>query len=247
MSPGGPGRAWGRRVDYAGAVPDRILLIEDDPSIQRGLELNLGLEGYAVRCASDGPAGLLAAVEWKPDLVLLDIMLPTLSGYDVCRELRRRSPALPILILSAKGAEIDKVRGLELGADDFVSKPFGLAELLARVKALIRRSRPPQPTQLLKFGDVEADFSAGEVRRKGELVETTARELKLLEFLASREGRVVSRQAILDAVWGENYFGTERTVDNFITRLRQKLDDPDEPVHFLTARGVGYRFKGGAK
>lgn len=229
------------------AAAERILLIEDDPSIQRGLELNLSLEGYAVRCASDGPAGLAVAAEWKPDLVLLDIMLPSLSGYDVCRELRRRSPTLPILILSAKGSELDKVRGLDLGADDFVSKPFGLAELLARVKALLRRSKPPKESAALRFGNVEADFTAGEVRRGGELIEMTARELKLLEFLTGREGRVVTRQAILDAVWGENYFGTERTVDNFITRLRQKLDDPDEPVHFLTARGVGYRFKGGAR
>ena len=224
-------------------MPYRILLIEDDPSIARGLELNLSLEGHTTRHAADGPDGLHLAAEWKPDLVLLDIMLPTMSGYEVCRTLRQRDPLLPILILSAKGAEIDKVRGLELGADDFVSKPFGVQELLARVKALLRRARR-NDARVLRFGDVEADFEAGAVRRAGEVVEMTARELKLLEFLAAREGRVVARQAILDAVWGEDYFGTERTVDNFITRLRQKLDNPEEPQHFQTARGMGYRFKG---
>lgn len=228
-------------------MPDRILLIEDDPSITKGLELNLGLEGYQVRAASDGPPGLKLAADWKPDLVLLDVMLPSMSGWDVCRELRRRYPALPILILSAKGAEVDKVKGLDLGADDYLSKPFGLGELLARVKALLRRARQPGATPVYRFGDVEADFAAGEVRRGGELLEMTARELKLLEFLVSREGRVVTRQAILDAVWGEDYFGTERTVDNFITRLRQKLDDPEDPRHFLTARGIGYRFRGDAR
>lgn len=228
-------------------MPDRILLIEDDASIARGLELNLGLEGYAVRSAADGPDGLRLAAEWRPNLVLLDVMLPSLSGYDVCRELRHRQPTLPILMLSAKGAEPDKVKGLDVGADDYLSKPFGLQELLARVKALLRRSRAVPTGAATRFGEVEADFSAGEVRRAGALVEMTAREVKLLEYLSTREGRVVSRQAILDAVWGEDYFGTERTVDNFITRLRQKLDDSEEPRHFLTVRGVGYRFRGDSR
>ncbi len=228
-------------------LSERILLVEDDPSIQRGLELNLKLEGYQVKVEPDGAAGLKTAAAWKPDLVLLDVMLPVLSGYDVCRELRRQSATLPILMLSARGAEMDKVKGLDLGADDYISKPFGLNELLARIKALLRRSKGAEPTHVLRFGDVEADFTAGEIRKAGQLVETTAREIKLLEFLASREGRVVTRQAILDAVWGENYFGTERTVDNFITRLRQKLDDVDDPAHFLTARGMGYRFRAEGK
>lgn len=226
-----------------GTLPERILLIEDDPSIQRGLELNLKLDGYQVKVEADGASGLKTAAAWKPDLVLLDVMLPVLSGYDVCKELRRQSSTLPILMLSARGAEMDKVKGLDLGADDYISKPFGLHELLARIKALLRRVKGAEPTRVLRFGDVEADFTSGEIRRANVLIETTARELKLLEFLASREGRVVTRQAILDAVWGEHYFGTERTVDNFITRLRQKLDDVDKPVHFLTARGMGYRFR----
>lgn len=228
-------------------MAERILLIEDDTSIAKGLELNLGLEGYTIRHVGDGPEGLRLAAEWKPDLILLDIMLPTLSGYEVCRELRRKHATLPILILSAKGGELDKVKGLDLGADDYLSKPFGLQELLARVKALLRRARAPQGNAGVQFGDVEADFTAGEVRRAGALVEMTAREQKLLAFLVGREGRVVTRQAILDAVWGEDYFGTERTVDNFITRLRQKLDDPEEPRHFLTVRGMGYRFRGDAR
>ena len=226
-------------------VRDRILLIEDDPSILRGLELNLGLEGYEVRAAVDGAAGLRTASEWKPDLVLLDIMLANMNGYEVCRELRKRGFTSPIIILSAKAAEPDKVMGLDLGADDFVTKPFGLAELLARIKAQLRRGRP-SPTPALKFGDVEAAFGAGEVKKAGIAVEMTAREMQVLQYLAKNEGRVVTRQMILDNVWGENYFGTERTVDNFITRLRQKLD-ADDPEHFHTIRGMGYRFKGDGK
>ncbi len=222
-------------------MADRILLIEDDPSIVRGLELNLSLDGYEVRAAMDGPAGLRSATEWKPDLVLLDLMLPAMNGYEVCRELRRRGLTMPIVILSAKGSEPDKVIGLDTGADDFVTKPFGLAELTARIKAHLRRGRAANNT-VLRFGEVEADFGAGEVRRAGAPVEMTARELQLLQYLSRHDGRVVTRQMILDAVWGENYFGTERTVDNFITRLRQKLDG-DEPRHFFTVRGLGYRFK----
>ncbi|MFN7143270.1 MAG: response regulator transcription factor [Myxococcota bacterium] len=228
-------------------MADRILLIEDDASILKGLELNLGLEGFQVRTAMDGATGLAVALDWKPDLVLLDIMLPGMSGYEVCRELRRKGSNVPILVLSAKGTEMDRVHGLDLGADDYVTKPFGLQELLSRVRALLRRSKPPQTSKLFQFGDVTADFAAGEVRRGGVPVEMTVREMNLLQYLAGREGRVVTRQMILDAVWGENYFGTERTVDNFITRLRQKLDNPDEPVHFLTVRGMGYRFRGDGK
>jgi DNA-binding response OmpR family regulator len=224
---------------------ERILLIEDDPSIRRGLELNLRLEGYELAIATDGPSGLREATEGKPDLVLLDIMLPGMNGYEVCRELRRRGMTMPIVVVSAKGSEPDKVMGLDLGADDYITKPFGLAELLARVKAQLRRARPS--TSALRFGEVEADFVAGEVRRAGKTLEMTAKELKLLAFLASREGRVVTRQAILDAVWGEDYFGTERTVDNFITRLRQKLEDGEEPGYIQTVRGIGYRFRGDAR
>jgi DNA-binding response OmpR family regulator len=227
-------------------VSEKLLLVEDDPSILRGLLLNFGVEGYEVRAAHDGPSALLLAAEWKPDLVLLDLMLPRMNGYEVCRELRKRGFHQPIVILSAKGTEPDKVMGLDLGADDYVTKPFGLKELLARVKAQLRRAKPRAEGGVFRFGDVEADFAAGEVRRAGKLVEMTAKELQVLEYFRATEGRVVTRQMILDAAWGENYFGTERTVDNFLTRLRQKLDQP-EPVHFLTVRGIGYRFRGDAK
>lgn len=230
----------GGRVSAA----EKILLVEDDPSIVKGLELNLGvIEGYNLRHAATGPAGVQAALEWRPDLILLDLMLPGIDGYEVCRQLRRAGLGCPIIILSARGAEAEKVMGLELGADDYVTKPFGLQELLARVKAQLRRARPAPPQSgPVRFGDVEADLQAGEVRRGGEVIEMTAKELKLLEFFLRREGRVVTRQMILDAVWGEEYFGTERTVDNFITRLRQKLDG-EEPRFFQTVRGIGYRFR----
>lgn len=228
-------------------VPERILLVEDDPSILKGLELNLGMEGYDLRHACTGPEGVRVATDWRPDLILLDLMLPGIDGYEVCRQVRKAGLACPIIILSARGAEADKVLGLEIGADDFVTKPFGLAELLARVKAQLRRTRQAAPTGLLRFGDVEVDGVAGEVRRAGKPVEMTAKELKLLEFFTRREGRVVTRQMILDGVWGEEYFGTDRTVDNFITRLRQKLDSPDEPRYFQTVRGIGYKFRGDSR
>lgn len=224
-------------------VAERVLLIEDDPSILRGLELNLGIEGFEVRTAETGARGLKLALEWRPDLVVLDIMLPELDGYEVCRRLRAAGARVPVIILSAKGAEMDKVMGLDLGADDFVTKPFSLHELLARVKAQLRRARTPGgASEIVRFGLIEADFARGEVKRDGAVVELTAREIRLLQYLVSREGRVVTRQMILDAVWGEDYFGTERTVDNFITRLRQKLDPGEEPAHLLTVRGMGYRF-----
>ncbi len=205
---------------------DRILLVEDDSAIARAVTLNLGLEGYEVRVAGDVARGFAEAQAWKPDLVILDRMLPGGDGLDVCRRLRGRGVPTPILILSAKGTESDKVEGLDAGADDYLAKPFGLQELLARVKALLRRARVDTRPVAVRFGDVEADFAAGIVTRAGAPVDLTSRELQLLAFLIEREGRVLTRQAILDAVWGDGYFGTERTVDNFITRLRQKLDRP---------------------
>ncbi len=224
-------------------MADRVLLIEDDRNILRGLEINLGIEGFEVRTAENGARGLKLALEWRPDLVVLDVMMPEMDGYEVCRRLRASGARVPVIFLSAKGAEMDKVMGLDLGADDFVTKPFSLHELLARIKAQIRRGRSPKDDPaLVSFGKVEADFARGEVRYGGAVVDLTAREFRLLQYLVSREGRVVTRQMILDAVWGEDYFGTERTVDNFVTRLRQKLDPAEEPQHLLTVRGMGYRF-----
>lgn len=217
----------------------RILIVEDDPSILRGIELNLQLEGYRVVTATDGPAALQILDREPVDLVVLDIMLPHLSGYQVCQKARAAGHTLPIILLSAKSAEIDIVMGLDLGADDYVTKPFRVAELLARIKAHLRRRAPMAS---LQFGDVEVDRVGRVVKRRGEEVELTAREFDLLDLLLERPGRAVTRETILQKVWGGDYFGTDRTVDNFITRLRQKLDTPGEPRYLQTVRGVGYRF-----
>ena len=195
--------------------------------------------GYTVSVASDGEEGLRLAEEQPPDLVILDVMMPKLNGFEVCSALRRQGSDVKVIILSAKSTEYDKIMGLDLGADDFVTKPFALGELLARVKAHLRRL----PTSAaIRFGDVEVDLEDRVVRRAGEVVALTRREFDLLAFMLQREGRVLTRETILDAVWGFHYFGTDRTVDNFITRLRQKLDRSGSPRHFRTVRGVGYRF-----
>lgn len=220
-------------------MAQRILIVEDDPSILRGLELNLQLEGFETIVATDGAAALEAVDGVEVDLVVLDIMLPHLNGYQVCQKLRGAGDDVPIILLSARNAEDDIVMGLELGADDYVTKPFRVAELMARIKAHLRRRAPSSTYQ---FADVEVDLERKLVRRAGELVEMTPRELDLLALLIEREGRALTRESILSAVWGHGYFGTDRTVDNFINRLRQKLDTPGEPRHILTVRGVGYRF-----
>jgi two-component system, OmpR family, alkaline phosphatase synthesis response regulator PhoP len=219
-------------------MASRILVVEDDPSILRGIEMNLQLEGFETIAVADGRSALEHAAD--VDLVVLDIMLPHLNGYQVCQRLRSSGSDVPIILLSAKSAELDIVRGLELGADDYVTKPFRVAELLARVKAHLRRRGVA--TDSFRFGEVEIDLANRLVRRAGQIVELTEREHDLLVFLVEREGKAVTRDAILGGVWGLGYFGTDRTVDNFITRLRQKLDTPGDPRHFRTVRGVGYRF-----
>lgn len=217
----------------------RILIVEDDPAISRGLEMNLQLEGYTTLVASDGEEGLRLAEESPVDLVILDVMMPKLNGFEVCSALRSQGSEVKIIILSAKSTEYDKIMGLDIGADDFVTKPFALGELLARIKAHLRRL----PTSAaVRFGDVEVDLEGHIVTRAGETIPLTSREFDLLVFMIQRAGRVLTRETILDAVWGFHYFGTDRTVDNFITRLRQKLDRPGDPRHFRTVRGVGYRF-----
>ncbi len=225
-------------------MTEKILLVEDDPSILRGMKMNLEIEGYRVLTAEDGERGLALAYEAHPDLIVLDVMLPRMNGYEVCKEIRRRKIDVPIVILSAKSAEIDKIMGLNLGADDYISKPFGLRELLARVNAQLRRRRAERAIpRRLAFGEVEVDFGTHGVKRSGRPVAMTAKEVQLLRFFAGNEGRVVSREQILDDVWGRAYEGTARTVDNFINRLREKLEaTPDAPRHFLTVRGAGYRF-----
>jgi DNA-binding response OmpR family regulator len=218
----------------------KVLIIEDDAAIRRGLELNLSTEGHEVVAAGTGEAGLEAAATCPPDLVILDIMLPGRSGLSVCESLRRDGHLMPIILLSALGAEEDVVRGLEAGADDYVVKPFRLQELLARVRARLRRA---QPGDVHRFGDVVVDLDRYHVSRDGETVDLSKTEFDLLKFLVERPGDVLTRDMILQEVWGVGYQGTDRTVDNFINRLRQKLDVLGTPRYFRTVRGVGYRFE----
>lgn len=226
----------------------RVLVVEDDPSIAIGLRINLESEGYVVDLAEDGEAGLELARTTEPDLIVLDVMLPKRNGLEVLHDLRAEGRTMPIIILSAKAGEMDKVAGLELGAEDYVAKPFSLAELLARVRAALRRGNaapPASPRRGIVFGEVEVDVAARNVKRAGEAVEMTAREFDVLVCLVSERGRVLSRDDIFRRVWGPKHHGTPRTVDNFIQQLRAKLEaDPQEPVHIQTVRGVGYRFDG---
>jgi DNA-binding response OmpR family regulator len=228
-------------------MSERILVIEDDPSILRGLQLNLGMEGYTVRSAMDGETGLRLALTEKPDLVVLDLMLPRLGGLDIVREVRKADPDLPILIVSAKNQEIDKVAGLQLGADDYMVKPFGLKELLARIDALLRRRRARGATgetrTVRKVGTIELDATARRASVEGKALELTSREFDLLAFFVAHPDRVFTREQLMEAVWGSRYFGTARTVDNFVARIRSHIgDDAEHPRHLETVRGVGYRF-----
>jgi DNA-binding response OmpR family regulator len=224
-----------------------ILVIEDDRAIALGVRLNLRKEGHEVRIAQDGESGLRMAMEPDVDLVVLDVMLPERNGYDVLKELRRRGSTASVLMLTAKGMEGDKIFGLKLGADDYLAKPFGLGELLARVEALLRR-RPAAPVQhvTVKFGQVEVDLDAQTVSRNGEAVEVSPQEFKVLRLFLTSGGRALSRDDILARCWGAEYEGTPRTVDNFVRSLRVKLEEnAEDPRHFLTVRGHGYRFERG--
>jgi DNA-binding response OmpR family regulator len=224
----------------------RVLVVEDDPSIAIGLRINLESEGYEVHVADDGEVGLELARKIEPDLIVLDVMLPKRNGLEVLHELRAEGRTMPIIILSAKSAEMDKVAGLELGAEDYVAKPFSLAELLARVRGALRRrgaTTASEKKTRIGFGDVEVDVAARTIRRNGELVDVTATEFDVLMCLVSERGHALSREDIFRRVWGPNHHGTPRTVDNFIQQLRAKLEeDPQEPVFIQTVRGVGYRF-----
>jgi DNA-binding response OmpR family regulator len=215
----------------------RILVVEDEPAILRGLADNLRFESYEVLTASDGQSGYAALKEHKPDLIILDLMLPKMSGYDVCRKARAEGIVTPILMLTARGEEADRVRGLDLGADDYVSKPFSLPELLARVRALLRRT---QRTALdeLRYDDVVVDFRKYEAHRAGAPVDLTRKEFGMLRLLASREGEVLTRDELLNGVWGQESYPTTRTVDNHILSLRSKLG----AEHLVTIHGVGYKW-----
>jgi DNA-binding response OmpR family regulator len=242
-----PGARQGKSVTLEGS---RILVIEDDTSIALGLRINLESEGYEVHVAEDGVRGLELARSLSPDLIVLDVMLPRRHGLEVLHELRSEGNVVPIIILSAKSGEMDKVAGLELGAEDYVAKPFSLAELLARVRGALRRAATTHAVpsrgalrSRIVFGDVEVDVAARMIRRSGALVDVTTTEFDVLMCLIQERGRAMSRDAIFRRVWGPKHHGTPRTVDNFIQQLRAKLEpDPQSPLYIQTVRGIGYRF-----
>ncbi len=225
----------------------KILVVEDDPHILLGLEELLKGEGFEVVSCPRGDRALDAFAKNQPALVVLDVMLPGLSGYDVCKQMRAKKISTPILMLTAKGQEIDKVVGLDLGADDYVTKPFGVRELLARIQALLRRGQRAGGSETnaggeFAIGAATINPKTFQLRRGKTVDELTAKELKLLQFFRANEGEVLSRDRLLNEVWGYNYMGTTRTLDQVIVQLRKKLGDPaDEPRHLLTVHGVGYR------
>jgi len=227
-------------------MKQRVLVVEDDAAILTGLVDLLEGEGFAVEKATTGTQALARHAEAAPDLVLLDVMIPEKSGYDVCRAIRRSDPVTPIIMLTAKGQEVDRVVGLELGADDYVVKPFGASELVARIRAVLRRGRPrknPREKKPLVFGDVTVDPLTMKGRRAGAEFDVSRRELALLELFLEREGQALDRFTIMDEVWGVRYEGTTRTLDQHIAGLRKKVEkDPSRPRHITTVHGVGYRF-----
>jgi DNA-binding response OmpR family regulator len=222
----------------------KILIIEDDRAISRALESNLRAEGYETEIATDGPSGLERGRDPSQDLILLDLMLPRLSGEDICRTLRQEGVTTPILFLTAKGEEHQRVAGFELGADDYVSKPFSMRELLGRIQAILKRAAGQKHLlAYCRFGDVSVDFIKMEVQRGNQVVFLTTRELAILRLMVSNQGVVISRDRLLNEVWGYDAYPTTRTVDNQIVKLRQKLEtDPENPQHILTVRGTGYKF-----
>lgn len=224
----------------------RILIIEDEPDLVLGLRNNLEYEGYEVITAQDGEQGLNLVGQERPDLILLDIMLPRLSGLDVCRQLRSRGSQTPIIMLTARGQEIDKVIGLEIGADDYVTKPFSLRELLARIHVQLRRlSRQEAEPRAYRFGAIELDFSKHQAFKSGQPIDLSAREFEILKYFIAHRGETVTRDQLLDEVWGYNNFPLTRTVDNHVARLRQKIEEnPAEPQHIITMHRVGYKFLG---
>jgi len=227
-------------------MPDapRILVVEDEPDIAFGLQDDLKVEGYEVEIVRDGvSAGRRARAEsW--DLILLDVMLPGKDGFEVCRELRRSGVRTPVIMLTAKTQEAEKVLGLDLGADDYVTKPFSPRELRARIKAALRRSAESVP-EIYRFGDIEVDFTRGELRRSGKPLEMTSLEFRLMETFIRNRGRIMSRDQLLEAAWGRDTFVTDRVVDHHIVNLRRKIEpDPEQPRYLICVRGMGYRFDG---
>jgi len=223
----------------------RILIVEDEPAISFGLEIDLKMDGYEVELVEDGEKGVQRGREGEFDLIVLDVMLPGKDGFEVCRELRRGRIKTPILMLTAKSQEAEKVMGLDVGADDYVTKSFSPKELRARVRALLRRGAERDTSEVHRFGDVEVDFARGEVRRGGEAVDMTPLEFRLLGAFVRNRGRLLSRDRLLDLVWGAGTFVSQRVVDNYIVTLRKKLEpEPARPQFLVSVRGQGYRFDG---
>lgn len=221
-----------------------ILVIEDEVNILRGLKDNLTFEGYDVITETNGHKGLQLALEKSPDLLLLDLMLPGLNGYDICRRVKEQKPEIPIIMLTARGQEVDKIVGLDLGADDYVTKPFSVPELMARIRAVLRRyQKDGKEIDDYSFGDVTLDFKKYEATVAGKKAKLTAREFEIMKYFINHANEVVHRHDLLDEIWGYETFPTTRTVDNYILNLRKKFEkDPTKPRHLLSVHGVGYKF-----
>jgi DNA-binding response OmpR family regulator len=224
----------------------KILVVEDEPNMVAGLRDNFEFEGYQVITARDGVEGLQKALEESPDLVVLDVMMPRMSGLEVCKQLRAKRGSIPIIMLTARGQEVDKVVGLELGADDYVTKPFSIRELLARVKAVLRRTAVvPKDQDQHSFGEIEVDLRRCRVLKSGKSIDVSSKEFELLQYFICHSGETLSRDRLLEDVWGYDNYPTTRTVDTHLVRLRQKLEpNPEQPQFFLTVHGTGYRFVG---
>src|SRR6267154_1987978 len=226
--------------------PAKILVVEDEPAMVAGLRDNFEFEGYEVITARDGAEGLRRALDESPDLVILDVMMPRMSGLEVCKQIRAKRASIPIIMLTARGQEVDKVVGLELGADDYVTKPFSIRELLARVKAVLRRAHAvPKEQDRYAFGDVEVNLRSCQVSRSGKALDFSSKEFDLLKYFLCHPGEALSRDRLLEDVWGYDRFPTTRTVDAHIVRLRQKVEPkPEEPRFIRTVHGTGYKFVG---
>ena len=224
-----------------------ILIVEDDPNIRLGLEDNLNLEGYQVLSAPDGVNGLKSAMENEIDLLILDIMLPGMNGFEICRKIKTEKPELPVIMLTARGSEMDKVAGLDIGADDYITKPFSIPELLARIRAAFRRiKKDPQPLTSFSYDQVFLDFKNFQAFFKEVEVSLTNKEFEIMAYFINHENQVIHRHDLLNEVWGYEAMPTTRTVDNFILNLRKKLEEnPSKPKHIISVRSIGYKFVSG--
>ncbi|MBI4445495.1 MAG: response regulator transcription factor [Acidobacteria bacterium] len=220
-----------------------VLIIEDEPAIRMAIKDELEFEGFQVRLAKDGPAGLESILHFPPHLVVLDLMLPGKNGFEVCRDIRERGITIPVIVLTARGRETDKIRGLELGADDYLTKPVSLAELVARIRAVLRRCDREESGDILRCGTITVDLRKHQVFRGDAAVEVTDKEFQILTLLLKRSSEVVTRDDFLNAIWGEDVYVTHRTIDTHIAALRRKIeDDPEHPRHIVSVRNVGYKF-----